>query len=216
MSFTIYGVPGSPYVRAALLGFHEKSVPCVFAALPPGAAKMPEHLARHPFGRVPAMDHDGFALYETQAILRYLDALYPDPPLQPRDPQTAARMNQLIGINDWYFFPQVGVPIGFQRVVKPMLLGQPGDDAIVEAALPKAEIVFAELARLLGAQTYFTGEAVTIADLMIAAHLSLLMMAKETSALLAPHAHLRDWLARMEARPSMQATADPRGWAKAA
>jgi glutathione S-transferase len=49
-----------------------------------GAHKTPEHLARHPFGRVPAFEHDGFKLYETSAITRYLDAVLPGPAPTPR------------------------------------------------------------------------------------------------------------------------------------
>ena len=70
----VYGVPGSPYVRAALLGFEEKGAPYRLHALGLGEEKTPAHLVRHPFGRVPTIDHDGFALYETQAIIRYVDA----------------------------------------------------------------------------------------------------------------------------------------------
>ncbi len=40
-----------------------------------GSLKQEPYLARHPFGRIPAIEHDGFALYETQAILRYVDAV---------------------------------------------------------------------------------------------------------------------------------------------
>ena len=71
--FTIYGVPGSPYVRAALLGLEEKGCDWRFHAMAFGAFKAPEHLQRHPFGRIPVMDHGDFRLYEVQAILRYLD-----------------------------------------------------------------------------------------------------------------------------------------------
>src|SRR5260370_29759967 len=96
--FTVYGVPGSPYVRSALLGFEEKGVSYRFVAMPMGSSKTPEHLARHPFGRVPVVDHGDFRLYETQAILRYLDDLSPDPPLQPKDPRAPAPMNQPVAV----------------------------------------------------------------------------------------------------------------------
>jgi glutathione S-transferase len=68
MSVTIYGIPGSPYVRAALVGCEEKGVAYDFRHMNFGESKSPEHLARHAFGRIPAFEHDGFALYETQAI----------------------------------------------------------------------------------------------------------------------------------------------------
>ena len=52
-----------------------------------GETKTQEHLARNPFGRIPVVDHGDFRLYETQAILRYLDDLYPAPPLRPKNPR---------------------------------------------------------------------------------------------------------------------------------
>ena len=45
-------------------------------------------------------------LYETQAIMRYVDAVVPGPRLQPEEPRAAARMNQLMGITDWYVMPR--------------------------------------------------------------------------------------------------------------
>jgi glutathione S-transferase len=55
---------------------------------------------RHPFGRVPVLEYDGFMLYETQAILRFLDRILPSPTLTPADPKAAARMDQAMIIND--------------------------------------------------------------------------------------------------------------------
>src|SRR5262249_21120934 len=102
----VYGVPGSPFMRAVLVRLEEKG-----GASRPRAASTPEieseaSLKRQPFARVRAFQHGDFALYETQAILRYVDAVFPEPPLQPAEARAAARMNQIIGINDWYFFPK--------------------------------------------------------------------------------------------------------------
>lgn len=215
MTMVVYGVAGSPYVRSVLLGLEEKHASYRFAAMVPGEHKQPAHLARHPFGRMPAFEHDGFALYESQAILRYLDAIIPAPPLQPADPKTAARMNQLLGIVDCYYFPQVSTTIGFQRVVKPLFLGQPADEEVVAKAMPQAEICFGVLGRL-AAEPFLTGAQLTIADLMLTAHLLLLRMAPEGRALIEGQPKLVAWLARMEARPSVQKTADPKTWAQAA
>ncbi len=215
MAMIVYGVPGSPYVRSVLVGLEEKHAPYRFAAMSPGEFKQPAHLERHPFGRVPAFEHDGFALYESQAILRYIDAVCPQPPLQPADARTAARMNQLVGIIDWYYFPQVAKTIGFQRVVKPMFLGQPADEEVVAQAMPQAEICFRELGRL-ATGPFLTGPQLTLADVMLAAHLAMLRLAPEGQALIEGQPNLAAWLARMEARPSVQKTADPKTWAQAA
>jgi glutathione S-transferase len=204
--FVVHGVPGSPYVRAALLVLEEKGVPYEFAAMRFGTTKTPEHLARHAFGRIPAFEHDGWMLYETQAILRYVDAVIPKPPLQPSDPRAAARMNQLMGITDWYFMPQVSRRITFGRVVAPRL-NLPVDDAAIAAALPEARACVAEVARLLDGNAWLTGDMISLADLLLAPQMAMFAVAPEGKDILAQHPTLTAWLGRMEARPSMQATA---------
>ena len=78
-AFVVHGVPGSPYLRAVLLGLEEKRAPYRLAAMALGEARAAAHLARQPFGRIPVFEHGDFQLYETQAILRYLDAVRPEP-----------------------------------------------------------------------------------------------------------------------------------------
>ncbi|HEY2212749.1 MAG TPA: glutathione S-transferase C-terminal domain-containing protein, partial [Bradyrhizobium sp.] len=80
------------------------------------------------------------------------------------------------------------------------------DEAAIAAAMPKAHAVFEELARLLGEQPYFAGDAVSLADLLVAPQIGFFTQTPEWSVLGAPHANLVAWLARMEARPSMKAT----------
>jgi len=205
MSVKVYGVPGSPYVRAVLVGLEEKGAAYDFVAVAGPQTRQAEHLARHPFGRVPAFWHDGFALYETQAILRYIDGAFAGPALRPRDLKEVARMDQLIGICDWYLFPQVGVTIAFQRIVKPLIMGGTPDEAIIAKAIPNAERCYAVIAGFLHAP-FLTGAQVSIADLMIACQMSMLAKTPECQAIIAKHPPLRDWLSRMEARPSLQKT----------
>jgi glutathione S-transferase len=204
--FIVYSVPGSPFGRAVLATLEEKAASYRLLPVVPGTFRSPEHLARHPFGRVPVLEHDGFSLYESQAILRYLDRVLPTPALTPGDSRAAARMDQVMNVNDWYLFQGVANVIGFQRVVGPRLLGLKPDEAAIDAAMPQAHTVFTELARLLGDQPYFAGAAISLADLLIAPQLAFLTQTPEWSVLGAPHANIVAWLARMEARPSFQAT----------
>jgi glutathione S-transferase len=201
--FTVHSHPGSPFGRAVMATLEEKGAPFRLGRL---AFKSPEHLALHPFGRIPIFEHDGFRLYETQAILRYLDRILPTPALTPTDPKHAARMDQVMNINDWYLFQGVGNVIIFHRVVGPRVMGTTPDEDAIRAAMPKAHVVFEELARLLAQQPYFAGEAISLADLMIAPAMEFFAQTPEWSALGAPHANLVAWLARMQARPSMKAT----------
>jgi len=204
--FIVHSIPGSPFGRAVLTTLEEKGASYRFSPVAPGGLRSPEHLARHPFGRVPVLEHDGFVLYETQAILRYLDRVLPNPALTPADPKRAARMDQAMNVNDWYLFQGVANVIVFQRVIGPRVMGLTPDEAAIEAAMPKARAVFEELARLLGGQSFFTGETLSLADLLVAPQLGFLSQTPEGSALGAPHKNLVAWLARMEARPSLKAT----------
>src|ERR1700738_5296082 len=137
----VYGIPGSPYLRSALLALHEKGAPYRLAVLGRDiAARSEYHWQRHPFGRIPILEHGDFRLYETQAILRYLDAVLPGPALQPREPCAAARMNQIAGIVDWYVFPYISVGITAERLMSQVFWKRPADEANIAQALPRAWI----------------------------------------------------------------------------
>lgn len=202
--FIVHSVLGSPYGRAVFATLEEKGAAYRLASVAPGTHKSEPHMSRHPFGRVPVLEHDGFSLYETQAILRYLDRVIPAPPLTPTDPRAAARMDQVMNICDWYLFQGVNNVIGFQRIIKPRLLGQPADEAAVAQAMPQARTVFNELSRLLGGKHYFAGDDVSLADLMIAPQVDFLSQTPEWTALAT--ANLVSWLDRMTGRASLKAT----------
>jgi glutathione S-transferase len=177
--FTVHSIPGSPYVRAVLATLEEKGAAYRVAPVAPGSLRSPENLTRHPFGRVPTLEHDGFSLYETQAIVRYLDRILPHPALTPADPMAAARMDQAMNVNDWYLFRGVATVIVFNRVVGPKLMGLTPDEAAIADAMPKAHAVFDELARLLGTQRYFSGDALSLADLMLAPQIDFFTLTPE-------------------------------------
>jgi glutathione S-transferase len=203
--FTIHGVPGSPYVRAALLCLEEKGAAYRLERMPFGAHSQEEHRARNPFGRVPIAEHDGFTLYETQAILRYTDAIFPGPTLQPAGAKPAARMNQIIGIVDSYFFPQGTVGIAAERLASQLFWNRPPDEAKIAASAPGARICVKELGRLKGSAEFMAGDEISIADVMLAPHLELFAATPEGADML-QDSPLRQWLERMTARGSMKAT----------
>jgi glutathione S-transferase len=204
--FVVHSIAGSPFGRSVMAALEEKGARWRLSPVAPGTMRSAEHLSRHPFGRVPVLEHDGFSLYETQAILRYLDRILPTPALTPADTRRTARMDQVMNINDWYLFHGVGNVIIFHRVIGPQLMGLTPDEAAIAAAMPKARTVFAELARLLGEQPFFTGDTLSLADLLVAPGVAFFTATPEWAELGAPHANLVAWLTRMEARPSMKAT----------
>lgn len=203
--FVVYGVPGSPYLRKALLALEEKHADYRLAVMGMGESKTPAHLARNPFGRIPVLEHGDFSLYETQAILRYLDAVAPGPSLSPAEPKARARMDQIIGIVDSYVFPFITHDISAERMMSQVFWGRGPDEETIAKALPNAGICIRELDRLKGRSSWLTGESVSLADLMLAPHLDYFAMTPEGQALM-EDTGLVDWLERMRARDSFQAT----------
>jgi glutathione S-transferase len=89
----IIGFPQSTYVRVARMACEEKGVPYDLRPAPPHS---PEVLAIHPFGKIPAMRHGDFELFESKAIGTYLDRMFPGPRLIPEDARSAALAEQWV------------------------------------------------------------------------------------------------------------------------
>jgi len=204
--FIVHSIPGSPFGRTVLAMLEEKGASYRLSPVAPGTFRSPQHLARHPFGRVPVLEHNGFSLYETQAIQRYLDRVLPAPALTPADPRRAARMDQVMNVNDWYLFQGCGNVIGFQRVVGPKLMGLTPDLAAIEAAMPNARRVFNELGRLLGDKPYFAGDQVSLAEMMLIPQMDFMSQAPEWTELTVALPTIASWFERVISRPSFAAT----------
>lgn len=200
MGVKLYGIAGSPNVRGATIGLAEKGVDYELIDVAP-PFKAPEHLARNPFGRVPVMEHDGFTLYETQAILRYLDQAFSGPALQPTDVHETARMNQILGIIDYYLFPSWSGAIAFERLVATSVFGRPCDMECIEAALPMARSCAEALESMISAP-YLTGETFSLADIRLMPHLHWFRFTPEGETILAGKGKLSQWFERVSERPS--------------
>jgi glutathione S-transferase len=213
LSVTLHGAAYSIYVRIARLALEEKGVAYqlnavdIFAEDGPGAA----HHARHPFGKIPALEHDGFALYETAAICRYVDEAFEGPPLQPADVRERTRMAQIIGLLDSY---------GYRSMVWSVYVELSGDAAqegrtdraTVEAGLERSAVVLGELERL-GDGPFLTGQALSLADLHAAPMLAYIMVPEEGRALVARYPRIAAWVEAMRQRPAVIATRpEEAGW----
>jgi len=90
----------SPYVFTAFVALHEKALPfeVVNVALQDGAQHDPAFRDRTLTGRVPSIEHDGFALAESQAIVDYLEEAFPGSPrVLPEGVRERARARQILG-----------------------------------------------------------------------------------------------------------------------
>jgi glutathione S-transferase len=207
MSVKLYGIAGSPNMRGAMLGLAEKRVEYELVEVAP-PFKAPEHMARNPFGRVPVFEHDGFMLYETQAILRYVDRVFEGPELQPKDAREAGRMDQILAIIDSYLFQTWSGTIAFERLVMPNFYGQPTNVEAVEAAIPLARTC-AEAVEALISGPYLTGETFSLADARLVPHLDLFRMAPDSEAILACKSKLARWFETDSQRPPVREILQP-------
>jgi glutathione S-transferase len=201
----VYGPATSPYVWSVRLALAEKGVAHELIAVTPDEFRAEPHLSRHPFGKVPAFEHDGFALYETQAILRYIDEGFPTTPLQPIELHPFARMNQIMGIVDAYLAPSLVGGVLYPRIVAPRL-GLPSDEAKVVASLPQIKLCLAEITRLSEGEAFLAGDMLSLADLMVVTPLCYFKKFPEGLAQLSEVPALAAWLGRMEERQSVQVT----------
>lgn len=202
---TVHSIPGSPYGRAVLATCIEKNAPYRLQPVAPGAHRQPAYTALHPFSKIPAIEDGDFKLYETQAIMRYVDAAYGAPrALTPRDPKSEARMNQVIGIVDCYFFaPNSAMTLGFNRVVAPKL-GFPVDEQAAIAAIPQTRHCIEVFAGFLEKGPFMAGDAFSLADILAASHLELLSGAPEAKEMM--QGPVQAWLDRLATRPSFAGT----------
>lgn len=203
----LYGLERSVYTRMARLALEEKGLAHVLHEVeifgPAGVP--PEHLARHPFGRIPVLEHGGFWLYETAAITRYIDESSPGPALQPAEPRVRARMNQVMGLIDAYAYRPMVWGIFVERVRLP-LSGAVPDEARIAQAQADARTCLSALDGIAGYQPFLVAPRLTLADLHAYPVLACLDLAPEGRQLLGEFPRLQGWLAMMADRPSVQRT----------
>ena len=209
---TVFGFQRSTYVNVVRLILTEKGVPFAFHDTE-NEMYTPQHLARHPFGRVPVLQHGDFMLYETSAIAAYVDEALDGPKLTPDSARQRARMNQWIGNLNAYFYPYMIYHIGHERLVFPEL-GIPGKQAIVDRALPTAKRALAVMdAELADGRHFIVGDRVTLADFFLLPTLFAFGLTPEGKEVRPDFPHIQSWDARMSALPSVvrfRATLPPR------
>src|SRR5262245_19223079 len=159
----VYSFSRSSFVNIVRLVLTHKQSPNTFHDLEPEMGK-PSHLALHPFNRVPILRHGDFTVYETSAIVGYLEAVFPKPALQPESVRDRARMHQLISAINSYYYPYMIYHVSHERNVFPEL-GIPSDEKVVAHALPKIEVGLTVAEReLADGREYLLGSKLSLAD----------------------------------------------------
>jgi glutathione S-transferase len=199
----VFGIPSSVYVQSVRLALAEKGVAHRVEPVDPFTPGGPpaEHLARQPFGKIPAFRHGDFALYEASAIARYVDDAFAGPTLQPEAPRERARMNQAIGILDAYAYRALVWDLYVERFERP---GGP-DASRIARAVPRAATCLRALDALVPGAAWLAGGALSLADLHAAPIFAYFTRTPESDALLAPCARLARWWEALRRRESVRA-----------
>lgn len=200
----LFGFDGSTYVRTVRMLLAEKGAD--YEQVPvnvlEGEPRRPEHLERHPFGKVPVVDHDGMRLLETSAITRYLNDVLPGPSFIPDNVRDRARMDMAIGLFDAYGYGALVGVAGYYLF--PDLAGNP-DESDLRNSIETARKVLTEIMKIRGDSKYIAGDSPTLADFFLAPvcfYVSLTDSADETFDV----PGFRDWWDRMNQLESFKAT----------
>jgi glutathione S-transferase len=199
----ILGVPQSIYVRTVRMACAEKQIPARLNALPPHS---PEVLAINPFGTIPALRHGAIALFESRAIVGYLDAVFDGPRLIPAEPALAAAVEQWASVLNTRVIPCF---VRYTRCYFESGRRRPKPDHQgIDALMPEVESHFAVLERTATTPAGLVSGTFTFADLALLPILGYLADLDETRPFLSA-SRLGDYLAEHSRRPSYSATEPP-------
>lgn len=202
---TLWGFDGSTYVRTVKMLLAEKGVAefeQVQVNVLEGEPKRPEHLQRHPFGKVPVLDHDGMRIIETSAITRYLNDVLPGPSLVPATPRDRARMDMVVGLVDSYGYGALVGGVAAFHLFPDFVGGR--NEAMRAGGIETGRKALEFAMQTRGASPFIAGE-LSLADLYLAPILSYVAMTPDKDAVFDVPG-LGDWWARVQARPSYNQT----------
>ncbi|WXA89740.1 glutathione S-transferase N-terminal domain-containing protein [Pendulispora rubella] len=206
----VYGTDTSACSHKVLTVLAEKGheAELVVVSVIRGEDKSPEHLKRQPFGEVPVLEDDGFLIYESRAIMRYLDRRLPGPSLTPSDIRAYGLMEQWISVEQSYVSGPVwtlvrGGPVYeiIRRSPAVDILPPPPNEA--EAAQARGELAraFDIVERTLATQEYLAGNAFSLAEVSWLPYLQYLF-ASNGGDLVTERPHMAAWWQRISTRPS--------------
>jgi glutathione S-transferase len=202
---TLWGFDGSTYVRTVKMVLAEKGV-TDFKQVPlnvlAGDPKTPEHRERHPFGKVPVLDHDGMRILETTAIARYLNDVLPGESLIPSAPKDRARMDMIIGLVDSYGYGALTGGVAAYHLFPDFVGGK--NEAMRKGGLENGRKVIELAMKTKGSSPFIAGD-LSLADLYLAPIAFYVSLTPDKDALFNVPG-FADWWTKIQALPSFKDT----------
>ncbi|MCY1066246.1 glutathione S-transferase N-terminal domain-containing protein [Nannocystis sp. RBIL2] len=200
----VYGHPMSTCTRKVLMTLAEKGhrADFVMVDIMKGEGHNAEHLARQPWGQIPAFeDDDGWQMYESRAICRYLDAKLSGPSLMPADLRQRALVEQWISIETSNFTaPAMKI---IYNLVFGKMFGKEPDMAAVEEGRKGVKKAVAVMERQLENRNFLVGDGLTLADIFFMPYIEYLAAAGELG-LIDASERVGHWWRRLSERPTWQ------------
>lgn len=183
-----------------LMTAEELNLDYEFIALDPGKGenKTPEHLARHPFGKIPVLEHNGNTFIESASICRYMSNTN-DKKLYSADPVKAAHIDQTIDVMAQHAGRWIATYFWEEIVCKVFFHQEPNQDAIAEAA-GWLEQQLPYIDGLLEKNTFLCGEEFTLADIVAYCYAQI---HEKTSLDLTAYQNIMRWYGEISERPSV-------------
>lgn len=206
----LYHLDRSPFGWKVRLVLAEKNVP--YESIIPVNKSEDPHFARlNPYRLTPVLQlEDGRTIYESSVINEYLDEVYPDPPMFPKDPYERARIRILEDTTDQYLYATLKEVRAAQYDYEPPWLvpKKAGriDHAALETSRTKLHAQLAGLESVLEGKTWFGGEMFSIADAALTPPLTGSLEAMGVLPDPKRYPNLAAWRGRVVERPSYPAS----------
>jgi glutathione S-transferase len=197
---TVYGHPMSTCTRKVLMTLNETGTPFEMSVVDfaTGAHKQPPHVARQPFGRVPALTDDGFEMFESRAMCRYINDKASGK-LMPHDAKDRARVEQWISVETSEFAPNA-MKFIYEHVFK-----RPQTPEVLDAAGKGLTTALEVMEKQLTKSAFLVGNELTLADVVYMPYVEYLM-ASPAKEFIAKHPHVAAWWNKISERPSWKKT----------
>jgi glutathione S-transferase len=192
----IFGHPVSTCTRKVLMTLIETNTPYELQVIDfaSGEHKGAAHLARQPFGQVPALDDDGFALYESRAMCRYINEKARGA-LVPSDLRERARMEQWISVETSNFTPHA------MKFIYLHVFHRPQTPEILDAATKGLDAALTIMERQLEATPFIAGASFSLADVSFMPYLEY-VMGTPAKDVVAKYPHVVAWWNKISERPT--------------
>ncbi|KAF7360469.1 Glutathione S-transferase [Mycena venus] len=203
----LYGYSKSTCTWRVATVLYEAKVPFEFVPVDAmnGEHKKPAHLEKQPFGQIPYIDDDGFILYESRAICRYIAAKHAECKLIPTDPKQNALFEQAASSEVSNFEASAGALIW--EVWGKQNMGLKADQAVLDVKIAALDAKLDAYNAILAKQKYLAGDELTLADLFHLPHAPIIEKNANTD-LMTRKPHVARWYKDLVSRPSLRAFED--------